>query len=86
MRVNAVNPGRTFTERLQEGMQAEARQQGIGMEEALTRQSHPPAGPHCGTQRNRRRGGLPRIKPRELHHGSLGVDGWGSYTDGGVVG
>ncbi len=37
VRVNAVNPGLTLTERLHEGMQAEARQQGIGMEEALTR-------------------------------------------------
>ncbi|TAG48641.1 MAG: SDR family oxidoreductase [Betaproteobacteria bacterium] len=35
--MNAVNPGLTLTERLQEGMQAEARQQGISMEEALTR-------------------------------------------------
>ena len=37
VRVNAVNPGLTMTERLHEGMQAEARQQGISMEEALTR-------------------------------------------------
>jgi len=37
VRVNAVNPGLTLTERLQEGMQAEARQQGITMEEAVTR-------------------------------------------------
>ena len=37
VRVNAVNPGLTLTERLQEGMQAEARQQGISIEEALTR-------------------------------------------------
>ena len=37
VRVNAVNPGLTLTARLHEGMQAEARQQGISMEEALTR-------------------------------------------------
>ena len=37
VRVNAVNPGRTFTERLHEGMQAEARRHGISIEEALTR-------------------------------------------------
>lgn len=37
VRVNAVNPGLTLTDRLHEGMQAEARQQGISMEEALTR-------------------------------------------------
>ena len=37
VRVNAVNPGLTLTERLHKGMQAEARQQGISMEEALTR-------------------------------------------------
>ncbi len=37
VRVNAVNPGLTLTERLHEGMQAEARQQGISMKEALTR-------------------------------------------------
>jgi NAD(P)-dependent dehydrogenase (short-subunit alcohol dehydrogenase family) len=37
VRVNAVNPGLTLTERLHEGMQAEARQQGISVEEALTR-------------------------------------------------
>lgn len=37
VRVNAVNPGLTLTERLQEGMQAEARQQGISIEEALTK-------------------------------------------------
>ena len=37
VRVNAVNPGLTLTERLHEGMQAEARQQGISMEEALIR-------------------------------------------------
>ena len=35
VRVNAVNLGRTFTERLQEGMQAEARQQGVTVEEAI---------------------------------------------------
>ena len=37
MRVIAINPGLTLTERLHEGMQAEARQQGITTEEALTR-------------------------------------------------
>ena len=37
VRVNAVNPGLTLTERLHEGMTAEARQQGISIEEALTR-------------------------------------------------
>ena len=37
VRVNAVNPGLTLTERLDEGMQADARQQGISIEEALTR-------------------------------------------------
>ncbi len=37
VRVNAVNPGLTLTERLHEGMKAEARQQGISIEEALTR-------------------------------------------------
>ena len=37
VRVNAVNPGLTLTERLHEGMQAEARQHGISIEEALTR-------------------------------------------------
>ena len=37
VRVNAVNPGRTSTERLQEGMQAEARQQGVTVEEAIAR-------------------------------------------------
>lgn len=35
VRVNAVNPGRTFTERLAEGMQAEARQQGVTVDEAI---------------------------------------------------
>ena len=37
MRVNAVNPGLTLTARLPEGMTAEARQQGVSLEEALTR-------------------------------------------------
>ena len=37
VRVNAVNPGSTFTERLQEGMQAEARQQDITVEDAIAR-------------------------------------------------
>ena len=37
VRVNAVNPGLTLTERLHEGMQADARQQGISIDEALTR-------------------------------------------------
>ena len=37
VRVNAVNPGLTLTERLHEGMQADARQQGISIEEALAR-------------------------------------------------
>lgn len=35
--MNAVNRGLTLTERLHEGMQAEARQQGISVEEALMR-------------------------------------------------
>ena len=37
VRVIAVNPGLPLTERLQEGMQAEARHLGISIEEALTR-------------------------------------------------
>ena len=37
MCANAVNPGLTLTERLHKGMQAEAKQQGISIEEALTR-------------------------------------------------
>ena len=37
VRVSAVNPGLTLTERLHEGMQAQARQQGISIEKALTR-------------------------------------------------
>jgi NAD(P)-dependent dehydrogenase (short-subunit alcohol dehydrogenase family) len=37
VRVNAVNPGLTLTDRLQEGMAADARVQGITMEEALKR-------------------------------------------------
>jgi NAD(P)-dependent dehydrogenase (short-subunit alcohol dehydrogenase family) len=36
VRVNAVNPDLALTERLQEGMQAEARHQGISIEDALT--------------------------------------------------
>ncbi len=37
VRVNAVNPGLTLTERLQEGMAADARLQGIDAEEAMRR-------------------------------------------------
>ena len=37
VRVNAVNPGLTLTERLKEGMAAEAKLAGIGTEEALER-------------------------------------------------
>ena len=37
VRVNAVNPGLTLTERLQEGIAADARAQGISTEEALHR-------------------------------------------------
>ena len=37
IRVNAVNPGLTLTERLKEGMQADARMQGISADEALAR-------------------------------------------------
>lgn len=37
VRVNAVNPGLTLTERLREGMAADARMQGIAPEEALSR-------------------------------------------------
>ncbi len=37
VRVNAVNPGLTLTERLSEGMAADARAQGIAMDEALQR-------------------------------------------------
>ncbi len=37
VRVNAINPGLTLTERLQEGLKADARQQGITAEEALRR-------------------------------------------------
>lgn len=39
VRVNAVNPGLTLTDRLQEGLAADARQQGISAEEALARAS-----------------------------------------------
>ena len=37
IRVNAVNPGATRTERLQEGLAADARAQGIGTDEAMQR-------------------------------------------------
>jgi NAD(P)-dependent dehydrogenase (short-subunit alcohol dehydrogenase family) len=37
VRVNAVNPGLTLTERLQEGLKADARVQGIDADEALKR-------------------------------------------------
>ena len=37
VRVNAVNPGLTLTERLQEGMKADAKLAGIGTDEALAR-------------------------------------------------
>src|SRR5690606_5467921 len=37
VRVNAVNPGLTLTARLQEGMAADARQQGIAPAEALAK-------------------------------------------------
>lgn len=37
VRVNAINPGLTLTERLQEGLKADAKLQGIGAEEALAR-------------------------------------------------
>jgi NAD(P)-dependent dehydrogenase (short-subunit alcohol dehydrogenase family) len=37
IRVNAINPGATRTERLQEGLVADARAQGIGIEEAMQR-------------------------------------------------
>jgi NAD(P)-dependent dehydrogenase (short-subunit alcohol dehydrogenase family) len=35
VRVNAVNPGQTLTDRLQEGLQTVARHEGISMDEAL---------------------------------------------------
>ncbi|MFM8590159.1 MAG: SDR family oxidoreductase [Limnohabitans sp.] len=37
IRVNAVNPGLTLTDRLQEGLAADARLQGIGTDEAMRR-------------------------------------------------
>lgn len=37
VRVNAINPGLTVTERLKEGMAADARLNGIGVEEAMQR-------------------------------------------------
>jgi NAD(P)-dependent dehydrogenase (short-subunit alcohol dehydrogenase family) len=37
VRVNAVNPGQTLTERLKEGLQATCKQEGIDMDEALKR-------------------------------------------------
>ena len=36
IRVNVINPGLTLTDRLQEGMAADARAKGIGTEEALS--------------------------------------------------
>ena len=45
VRVNAVNPGLTLTARLQEGLRADARLQGIGTDEALKRATaHLPLG------------------------------------------
>jgi NAD(P)-dependent dehydrogenase (short-subunit alcohol dehydrogenase family) len=37
IRVNAINPGLTLTDRLQEGMLADARLQGISAEDAMQR-------------------------------------------------
>jgi NAD(P)-dependent dehydrogenase (short-subunit alcohol dehydrogenase family) len=39
VRVNAINPGLTLTDRLQEGLRAEARMNGITPEEALKKAS-----------------------------------------------
>jgi NAD(P)-dependent dehydrogenase (short-subunit alcohol dehydrogenase family) len=41
VRVNAINPGLTLTSRLQEGLTAEARMNGITIDEALNRASAP---------------------------------------------
>ena len=37
IRVNAVNPGQTLTERLKEGLEIVCKQEGIDMEEAMKR-------------------------------------------------
>ena len=37
IRINGINPGATLTDRLREGLEAEARMQGISMQEALAR-------------------------------------------------
>jgi NAD(P)-dependent dehydrogenase (short-subunit alcohol dehydrogenase family) len=37
IRINAINPGLTLTERLEEGLKVEAAHQGISAEEALAR-------------------------------------------------
>ena len=73
IRVNGINPGSTLTERLREGLQAEARMQGISEEEALPKStSRIPMGRMA--------------EPEEIAHVAVFLaSGKASYVNGAIV-
>ena len=73
IRVNGINPGSTLTERLREGLQAEARMQGISEEEAL--------------QKSTSRIPMGRMaEPEEIAHVAVFLaSGKASYVNGAIV-
>ncbi len=69
VRVVGVSPSLTETDRVAEGLAADARLANISVEEARRRGvARLPLGPHGLAERDRRRGSLPRLGQGELHH------------------
>jgi NAD(P)-dependent dehydrogenase (short-subunit alcohol dehydrogenase family) len=69
IRVNAVSPGATLTERLDTGIATDARAANISKETALARMvERIPMGRIASPEEGGRRRGLPGLQPGQLHH------------------
>jgi NAD(P)-dependent dehydrogenase (short-subunit alcohol dehydrogenase family) len=87
VRVNAVNPTLTLTDRLAEGFQADARQRNA-TPESLQQEAERklPLGPHRHARGNLGTGAVPGLPARVVRVGGDRVGRRGQFADGGVTG
>ena len=86
IRVLAINPGTTLTDRARGAFEAEARRSGISDTEARrSAEERIPLGAICATQRGGLRRGLHGLGPSKLRHWCQHLDGWRRRGHGRLV-